>query len=107
MCASSGYGRGCEYGSRGAPLSCAHNEFVITPTNNVIPRRSEGFDIDLSSARWIPLNSKSPRHLDPAHRLQRTGPTEVPKPFHPSGRNHKKFPIWLLTKQKRLTNQFP
>ena len=48
ICASSGYGRGCEFGSGDAPLSSAHKEFVTGHTNNAMAKRSESFDIDLS-----------------------------------------------------------
>jgi hypothetical protein len=49
MRAASGYGfGGCAYGSKGAALSCAHNEFVIEHTDSATAKRSESFDIDLS-----------------------------------------------------------
>jgi hypothetical protein len=49
MRAASGYGfGGGAYGSKGAALSCAHNEFAIGHTHNPIAKSGESFDINLS-----------------------------------------------------------
>ena len=64
MRAASGYGLGGRaYGSKGAALSCPHNEFVTGHTNNAIAKRSESFDIDLSRAPPLdPASTKVVNH---------------------------------------------